>query len=154
MVVMSAVTALLAIPVCLLFVAVVCRSHWKSRCADEVRPTCSGASWQAGRWDTDARHAYVANVGDDTAYEVTVTSPQSDRVIRTVEQVPPYSAARLASSSDLPCYVSFSLDNRAKQPQHAGAGSSAVEPEQHEIVVRLRWRSEQGHWSTQIVRTN
>jgi hypothetical protein len=55
---------------------------------------------------------------------------------------------------DLPCYVSFSLDNRAKQPRHAGARSSAVEPEKHEIVVGLRWRSEQGYWSTQIVRTD
>jgi hypothetical protein len=152
MVVMSAVFALLAIFVCLLFAAALFRSHRKLRRTKVARPTRAGASWQVGRWDTDARHAYVANVGNDTAYEVTVTSPHSDRVIRTVELVPPYNATRLESTSDPPCYVSFSLDNRARQPQHAGAGSSAAEPEMHEIVVRLRWRSEQGHWSTQVVR--
>jgi len=135
-VVMSAAFALLVvISVCLLFSAVVYRSHRKSRGADHGMPARAGASWQAGRWDTDARHAYVANVGDDVAYELTVTSPQSERVIRTVERVPPYSGARLESTSDLPCYVSFSLDNRAKQPQHAVAGGSAVDPR------NMRWLS-------------
>jgi hypothetical protein len=31
-----------------------------------------GVCWLAGRWDTDPAHAYVANIGDDTAYEVSV----------------------------------------------------------------------------------
>ena len=38
----------------------------------QLRPTVASAVgrarvfWQAGRWDTDPGHAYVANIGDDT----------------------------------------------------------------------------------------
>jgi hypothetical protein len=56
-----------------------------------------------------SRHAYVANVGDDTAYEVSVTA--CDRVIGRASSVPPYRADRLSSSSELPCYVNFCVMN-------------------------------------------
>lgn len=38
------------------------------------------ASWQAGRWDTDSRHAFVANVGEGIAYQVSVAAVARERV--------------------------------------------------------------------------
>jgi hypothetical protein len=116
-------------------------------------------SWQAGRWDTDPRHAYVANVGDDTAYEVSVTA--RDRVIGRAPSVPPYRADRLSSSSEPPCYVNFCVDERLKRQISLGADwatqsaqDNAVDPDGLEVVVRVSWRSEHGEWFTQTVRTD
>ena len=75
-------------------------------------------SWQVGRWDTDARHAYVANVGEATAYEVNIMA--SDRVLGTAQSVPPYSADRLSSSSEPPCYVNFCVHERIKRRISSG----------------------------------
>jgi hypothetical protein len=46
--------------------------------------------WQFGRWDTDPRRVYVANVCDATAYDVKVTV--HDCVISTAVGVPPFDA--------------------------------------------------------------
>jgi hypothetical protein len=95
-------------------------------------PRRAGVSWLAGRWDTDAHFAYVANIGDVIAYEVGVTA--GDQTIGRADSVPPYSDERMSFSSDEPCYVNFYLDG----------GSEAA--------VQVRWRSDQGRWSTQTVR--
>jgi hypothetical protein len=50
-----------------------------------------GVRWQVGRWDSDPRHIYVANLGDDIAYEVEVAEDQ--KVLATAPSVPPYSAS-------------------------------------------------------------
>jgi hypothetical protein len=114
------------------------------------------ARWQAGRWDTDARHAYVANLGDDTAYEVSVTEGQ--QVVATAPRVPPYSADRLASTSAPPCYVNFCVHSRSQQrslvttasgtPRESGRCNGAMASG---VVVQVSWRSESGEWSTQTV---
>jgi hypothetical protein len=116
-------------------------------------------SWQAGRWDADPRHAYVANVGDDTAYEVSMTG--CERVIGTAPSVPPYRADRLSSSSELPRYVNVCVDERLKRQISLGADwatqsaqDNAVDPDGLEVVVRVSWRSEHGEWFTQTVRTD
>jgi hypothetical protein len=97
-----------------------------------VGPPRAGVSWLAGRWDTDAHFAYVANVGDATAYEVCVAT--GNQTIGRADSVPPYSDERMSFLSDEPCYVNFYLD-----------GGS-------EVAVQVRWRSDQGKWSTQTVR--
>lgn len=122
--------------------------------------------WLAGRWDTDPRHAYVANIGDDTAYEVSVTA--CDRVIGRTRSVPPYRTARLPSSSELPCYVNFCVDERLKREDERlkreiargadgamrSAQDNAVGLDGLQVVVQVAWRSEHGEWCTQTVGTN
>lgn len=127
--------------------------------ARQARRPRPGVSWQAGRWDTDPRHAYVANVGDDTAYEVSVTA--SDRVIGTAQSVPPYRADRLSSSSGLPCYVNFCVGDRIKRRISVGANratrsaqAKSVGSDRREVVVRVSWRSEDGERFTQTACTD
>ena len=115
-------------------------------------------SWQAGRWDTDPRHCYVANVGDGTAYEVNVTA--FDRVIATAQSVPPYRADRLSSTSEPPCYLNFCVDQRLKRSVSFGpdrairsALDKTVDPDRLEVVVQVSWRSENSEHFTQTVRT-
>jgi hypothetical protein len=134
------------------------RSKRQARSTATVRPQ-PGVSWQAGRWDTDPRHAYVANVGDDTAYEVSVTA--CDRLIGRASSVPPYRTDRLSSSSEPPCYVNFCVDERLKRQISLGADratqsaqDNAVDPDGLEVAVRVSWRSEHGEWFTQTVRTD
>ena len=144
----------------LLFVAYQRRyKRWQSNVLAACRPRLPTVSWQAGRWDTDPRHAYVANVGDDTAYEVSVTA--SDRVIGTAESVPPYRADRLCSSSGLPCYVNFCVDDRLKRRISVSADratrsaqAKSVDSDRHEVVVRVSWRSQDGERFTQTVCTD
>jgi hypothetical protein len=50
--------------------------------------------WQAGQWDSDPTHVYVANIGDDTAYQVSVTA--CDEVVERTRSVPPYRIDRWA----------------------------------------------------------
>jgi hypothetical protein len=44
---------------------------WKRRLNLQMQSTLTAqprqlaARWQAGRWDTDERHVYVANIGDE-----------------------------------------------------------------------------------------
>jgi hypothetical protein len=123
------------------------------------RPRESAVSWQAGRWDTDRRHAYVANVGAETAYEVSVTA--SDRVVGSAPSGPPYRAGRQSTVSELPCYVNFCVNQRLTQriPSMQTRAShyaqhEAVDPDRGEVVVRVGWRSEHGQWHTQTVRTD
>lgn len=80
------------------------RSKQPASLADNAKPNQSVVSWQAGRWDADRRHAYVANLGEGIAYEVSVTA--NDRVIGTAQSVPPFRAGRLSSTSEVPRYGS------------------------------------------------
>jgi hypothetical protein len=116
--------------------------------------------WQAGRWDADDRHAYVANLGDDTAYDTAydVSVTEGQQVVATASGVPPYSADRLASISWPPCYVNFCVHSRAQQRSLVSAtggtqrerGDARAEKGSG-IVVRVRWRSARGEWSSQTV---
>lgn len=114
-------------------------------------PRPSGTRWQAGRWDTDARHTYVANLGDDTAYEVTVIEDQ--RVIATATSVPPFSADRFTSTSAPPCYVNFCVHNEldARPPVAAGlpyrGRRAPVSRSRSRIAVQVTWRTERREWS-------
>ena len=110
----------------------------------------SRAHWQAGRWDIDPRHAYLANVGDATAYDVSVTL--SDKVVCTAETVPPFSAERLSSSSGLPCYVHLSVRQRfgaslAMTMGRHGSGNAVTEASA--VEVQVRWRAASGEWHNQ-----
>ena len=58
---------------------------------------------------TPTRHAYVANLGDDTAYDVSVTD--GEQVVATASSVPPFSADRLGVDFSAP----FSQFLRARQ---------------------------------------
>jgi hypothetical protein len=105
------------------------------------------------------RHAYVANVGDDTAYEVRVTA--CERVVGTAQRVPPYRADALSSTSKLPCYINFCVDERLNRPISLGAEEAprtarnkTVCPDRTEVVVRVDWRSDDGEWFNQSVRTD
>jgi hypothetical protein len=118
-----------------------------------------GAHWQAGRWDADARHAYVANLGDDTAYDVTVV--ENERVIATAPSVPPFSADRFRSTTTLPCYVNFCVHSELDaRPPLAAAGRpqrgrrTPVSISQSRIAVQVSWRTERGEWSTHTVRSD
>ncbi|OBK11276.1 hypothetical protein A9W96_11125 [Mycobacterium sp. 1245852.3] len=143
----------------LLLIAVVAYKARSERQAGSTQPLDSSrpcATWQAGRWDSDPRHTYVANVGDDTAYEVSVTT--SDRVLETARTVPPYRADRLSSPSGPPCYLNFCVDLRRKRPVFFGPTGGvqsvhehSVLPEGFDIVIQVRWRSENGERFTEIV---
>jgi hypothetical protein len=164
-VVLSLFTAAISI-VCAVAVVVVIalkrrlERQWQSRAATAAaRPRRPAVSWQAGRWDTDPRHAYVANVGDDTAYEVSVTA--CERVVGTAQRVPPYHADGLSSRSQLPCYINFCVDERLNRPLSLGAEKAprtardkTVCPDRPEVVVRIDWRSDKGEWFNQTARTD
>ncbi|MFZ0902383.1 MAG: hypothetical protein WAN71_00565 [Mycobacterium sp.] len=118
------------------------------RLRQQRRSTALGATgrprvvWQAGRWDTDPNHAYVANIGDDTAYDVSVTA--YDRVVGLARSVPPCRPDWMLASSELPCYLSFRVEGR---PDNAvdDLGRTGV-------AVLVSWRSETDDWCTQTVR--
>lgn len=163
-VVLSLFTAVTSI-VCVISVVVVIvlkrRTKRQSRraTAAAARPRRPAVSWQAGRWDTDPRHAYVANVGDDTAYDASVTA--CERVVGTAQRVPPYRADALSSTSQLPCYINFCVDERLNRAISLGAEeaprtarNNTVCPDRREVVVRVDWRSEDGEWFNQSVRTD
>lgn len=113
--------------------------------------------WLAGRWDTDPAHAYVANIGDDTAYDVSVTV--RDHVIGRALRVPPYRTARLPSSSKLPYYLNVCVDQWSKRQISVGARAThggqvkLVDPDGPDAVVGVSWRSENDEWRSQTVRT-
>lgn len=149
---------MVAVLLLLLFIA----SRWRSKQQAEWNSTAGprrpGVSWQAGRWDTDYRHAYVANVGDDTAHEVSVTV--FDQVVGAAQSVPPYRADRLSSSSEPPFYVNFCVHEEPHQRISFGADRStrsvqgkAIDPNAYEVPVRVSW-SEHGEWFSQTVRTD
>jgi hypothetical protein len=156
---MAVASLLLAVVALLLLWAVAYkrRSKQQANLAANAKPNQSMVSWQAGRWDADRRHAYVANLGEGVAYEVSVTA--YDRVIGIAQIVPPFRAGRLSSTSEIPCYVNFCFDQRLVQGAFRdaeGASQSAldkaVDPDRAEFVVRVRWRSERGEWFTQTAR--
>jgi len=139
----------------------------------DLVPQRSKVTWQAGRWDADTRHAYVANMGSATAYEVSVTTCDGcDRVIGPVEEVPAFGIDQF-SSSQLPCYVVFSvpLDRQfsAAQLEHATGrvgrgvggigdrrrlpGAAHIAARLHVVAVRIDWRSAEGRWFSQTVCT-
>ena len=163
-VVLPLFTAVVSIVCAIPLVVVIARKRWleqQSRRASTAaaRLRRPAVSWQAGRWDADPRHAYVANVGDDTAYEVRVTA--CERVVGTAQRVPPYRADALSSTSELPCYINFCVDERLNRPISLGAEEAArtarnntVCPDRTEVVVRVDWRSDDGEWFNQSVRTD
>lgn len=114
--------------------------------------------WQAGRLDTDPSRGYVANIGDDTAYEVSVTA--YGRVIGRTRSVPPCRADWMLESSDLPCYVTFRVDQWSNRQVSLGVLAShgvpdkAVDPDRPGVTVRVTWRSENDDWFTQTVRAD
>ena len=98
----------------------------------------------------------MANLGDETAYDVSVT--KGEQVIASTSSVPPYSADRLAWTSGPPCYVNFCVRIRAQQRSLVNAtGGTQCEPgdakreEASGITVRVRWRSASGEWFSQTV---
>lgn len=118
--------------------------------------TAPAAHWQAGRWDADDRHAYVANLGDETAYEVSVT--EGKQVLATASRVPPFSAARMATISGPPCYVNFCVHSRLAQRSLVSTTSGTQREAGDEnaekasgVTVSIRWRSGRGEWSSQTV---
>jgi hypothetical protein len=122
---------------------------WDRQLRQQRRPTFARETrwprvyWQAGRWDTDASHAYIANIGDDTAYDVSVTA--YDRVVGLTRSVPPCRADWMLASSELPCYLSFRVEGRPE---------TAVDPGRSDVAVRISWRSENDDWFTQTVRAD
>jgi hypothetical protein len=112
--------------------------RYRRKFGRQIPPATTGAqrvSWQVGRWDDDPRHAYIANVGDDTAYEVSVSA--HDRVVATARSVPSYSADRLSPSSESPCYLNFSV---------------VPQPDSDHLEVTVRWMSANGERFTRDVR--
>lgn len=127
------------------------------RLAAEAEPRRLGPSWQAGRWDTDKRHAYVANVGDEAAYDVSVT--EGERVVAAAPIVPAYGADQLASTSSLPCYLNFCIHADAKRLTAVNANRethslNTADHSQRPVDVIVTWRSDDGEWSTQQVPTD
>jgi hypothetical protein len=114
--------------------------------------------WQAGRWDTDPSHFYVANIGDDTAYEISVTA--HGRVVGRTRSVPPCRADWLLESSGPPCYMMFRVDQWSNRLVSLGVlgphgvGDKAVDPDSFGTTVRVTWRSENDNWFTQTVRAD
>lgn len=138
------------------YLAVICAlgCKWWAKRQQELTmsatPSEPRAQWRAGRWDIDPRHAYLANVGDATAYDVSVTL--SDKVVCTAETVPPFSGERLSSLSGLPCYVNLSVRQRlgaslAMTIERRESGNAV--PETSEVDVQVRWRTASGEWHTQ-----
>ena len=162
---LSLLVAAMAIPVVILVAVLLTtviayrqRFTWLEDSTRTARLGRPRVSWQAGRWDTDPRHGYVANVGDGTAYEVNVTA--SDRVIATAQSVPPYRADRLSSTSEPPCYLNFCVDQRLKRSVSFGpdrdtrsALDKTVDPDRLEVIVQVSWRSENSEYFTHTVRT-
>jgi hypothetical protein len=115
----------------------------------QLRSTVLGATgrprvfWHAGRWDTDSSRAYVANIGDDTAYDVSVTA--YDRVVGLTRSVPPCRADWMLVSSELPCYLCFRVEGRP---------DNAFDPGRSDVAVLVSWRSENDDWFTQTVRAD
>lgn len=124
-----------------------------------AQPRQRAARWQAGRWDTDERHAYVANIGDGAAHDVRVTEGQ--RVVATAAVVPPYSTDELLSTSGLPCYLNFCIHADVKQriPVNAGSARRGVHAAsagggQCRVAITVSWRTEDGEWSKQEIQAD
>ena len=90
-----------------------------------------GVYWQVGRWDSDPSHVYVANIGDETAYQVSVKA--CDEVVGRTPSVPSCRSDWMTSWSALPYYVVFRVDQWSKRQ------------------IRVSWRSENDEWFSQTV---
>ena len=131
------------------------------RLRQQRRPAVSSAAdrprvfWQAGRWDSDPSHAYVANIGADTAYEVSVAV--CDRVVGQRRSVSPCRADGMLASSEIPCYVIFCIDHCSDRHVYVdgrapfGGSDKAVDPDETDVAVQVSWRSENDEWFTQVV---
>jgi hypothetical protein len=136
----------------MLFASVAYKRRAKRELSESTSPSEPDVQWQAGRWDTDPRHAYLANVGDVAAYDVSVTL--SDGVTCTAEFVPPFCADQL-SSSGVPCYVNLSIRQRIRSSATAAVqsrGSANPTTDLVEVDVHVRWRTDSGEWHVQNVR--
>lgn len=122
----------------------------RERRTEMPTPCQEVTQWQAGHWDVEPQHVYLANIGDSFAYEVIVT--QGDEVICTAEAVPPFSAERMSSAAGLPWYLNLSarqrlqsspaVTTRGVRTGSVGSGSAMGD-------VRVRWRTQSGVWRTQ-----
>lgn len=90
-----------------------------------------GVFWQVGQWDSDPGHMYVANIGDDIAYQVSVSA--CDEVVGRTRSVPPCRSDGMNSWSALPYYVIFGVDQWSKRQ------------------IRVSWRSENHEWFSQTL---
>jgi hypothetical protein len=140
----------------------------------------SVVKWQAGRQDkSNAGWLYVANIGEDTAYEVSLIAWDGhERVSVKADTVPPRLLNEHAES-DPPGYIDFRLSLREENgptatqaasmrlvmPPEGSAYREEFEAQQREleeimdrqqrqqVVVRITWRSELGRWSTETLQT-
>jgi hypothetical protein len=115
-----------------------------------------GARWQAGRWDSDARHAYIANLGDDTAYDVSVT--EHHHVVAAAPSVPPFNANQLTPAADVPCYLNFCVHPNPAAPAPATPHrhrmpALPIDNTAPAIAVQVTWRTGRGDWTTRTVHT-
>ena len=109
-----------------------------------------------GRWDTDERHAYVANVGDGCAYDVSIT--EGEQVVATAKTVPAYCADQLMSTSRPTCYLNFCIHEDVQHRTAVNASSTVLGAQpastnraRRHVAVVVSWRGEDGEWSTQRV---
>ncbi len=89
------------------------RQRLRSTAKGTHRPDPPGAFWQAGQWDSDPRHLYVANIGVEPAYQVSVSV--CDEVIERTREVPPCRASAISSWSARPYYVILRADQWPKR---------------------------------------
>jgi hypothetical protein len=96
------------------------------------------------------------NIGDDTAYDVSVTA--CDQVVGRTRTVPPCHLDCMLASSEPPCYVSFRVDqwsNRQAslgvEAPHRGPGN-AGDSGRPDVAVQVSWRSGNDDWFTETVR--
>jgi hypothetical protein len=74
---------------------------------------------------------YVANIGDDIAYQVSVSA--CDEVVGRTRSVPPCRSDGMGSWSALPYYVIFGVDQWSKRQ------------------IRVSWRSKNDEWFSQTL---
>jgi hypothetical protein len=127
--------------------------HRLLRCQGMVSPAAQlrgGVRWQVGRWDSDPRHVYVANLGDDIAYEVEVAEDQ--KVLATAPSVPPYSASPLRSIRDQPCYLNACIRGTLMPRAAASVGrvreEHSASPSEDGVVLQVSWRTGLGERCT------
>lgn len=111
------------------------------------------ASWQSGWWDENLARAYVANVGDEAAHQVSIK--RGGCVLATATSVPSFSAETIAGSSGLPCYVDLSVRQPERQQAMASSRRLATmgDAEIGTLDLLVEWRSAAGKWCTQRIRT-
>jgi len=148
----------------------------KTKAGNELARERSIVNWQAGRQDNAiAGWLYVANIGEDTAHDVTVLAWDGhDRVTVKADKVPPCLSDRKNG------YIEFTLAHRVENgpdPTRAEENKPIMPPEEsrafqefrerfwrpyedsiaaeerRQVAVRIAWRSEHGRWSSKTLHT-